>query len=180
MVHPAVCLSWGGKLLIPGVWKACVGWKSANKHSTQHSTQMWTHTSTCKHTHTQSGDLCPAQIDFTQQLCTTVACQEPQWPLTPAINWPQCRLTLERRPATMGLSSPQSLCYSSVWSLGQSRVTEVPIELEQSLTKEFERPIVPRCGQCGVKVNWQHIQPCSERLFKLDFVAQLLICKLTF
>lgn len=46
----AVCLSWGGKLLIPGVWKACVGWISANKHSTQRSTQMYTHTSTCTHT----------------------------------------------------------------------------------------------------------------------------------
>lgn len=37
---------------------------------------------------------------------------------------------------TMGLSLPQSLCHSSAWSLRQSSVTEVPIELEQSLTKE--------------------------------------------
>lgn len=44
---------------------------------------------------TQNGDLCPTPIDFTRQLgASTVAWQEPQWPLTPAIEWPQCHLTL--------------------------------------------------------------------------------------
>lgn len=90
---------------------------------------------------------------------------------------------------TMGLSVPQSLCYSSAWSLRQSSVTEVPIELEQSLTKEpltwcfqpsCQDHIVPHSGQCAVKVNWHHMQPCSERLLQLDFVAQLMICKHSF
>lgn len=88
-------------------------------------------------THTQNDDLCPAWIDFPQQLCTsTVARQEQQWPLTPAVKWPQCHLTLGHWPATTGLSSPRSLCHSSAWSLGQSSVRGVPIELEQSHTKE--------------------------------------------
>lgn len=59
-------------------------------------------------------------------------------------------------PTTMGFSTPQSLCYSSAWSHRQSSVTEVPIELEQSLTKEaltwcFQTPLptVPHIGQWG-------------------------------
>lgn len=55
---------------------------------------------------TQNSDLCPDRIDFTRQLCvSTVARQQPQWPLTPAIEWPQCHLT-------SGTDHPQwaSLC----------------------------------------------------------------------
>ena len=50
---------------------------------------------TTHYTHKELEVFCHAQIDFTQQLCTSnVAFQEPQWPLTPAIEWPQWHLTL--------------------------------------------------------------------------------------
>lgn len=53
----------------------------ANAHSRTHTNKQ--HTTDC--TQREKGDLCAAQIDFTQQLCTSdVAFQEPQWPLTPA------------------------------------------------------------------------------------------------
>lgn len=88
-------------------------------------------------TQTQNGDLCPARIDFTRRFCpSTVAWQEPQWPLTPALEWPQCHPTLgadQPQWASLRLRVAAILCG---WSLGQSSVTEAPIELEQSLTKE--------------------------------------------
>lgn len=88
-------------------------------------------------TQTQNGDLCPARIDFTRRFCpSTVAWQEPQWPLTPALEWPQCHPTLgadQPQWVSLRLRVAVILCG---WSLGQSSVREAPIELEQSATKE--------------------------------------------
>lgn len=149
MVHPSLCqsLSWGGKLLIPGVWKACVGWISTNKHSTQHSTQTHTNTSTCTHinkqykTHTLTRTQKRWSLSHSDRFhSATLYRRCGMWGATMAFDTSHRQTTMTsnfgRWLTTMGLSLPQSLCYSSAWSLRQSSVTEVPIELEQSLTKE--------------------------------------------
>lgn len=133
-------LSWGGKLLIPGVGNACVSCVSTNKHSTLHST----YTNTCTHinkqyktnTQTQNGDLCPTQIDFTATLYLRCGMAGATMAFDTSHRMTTMSSNLVRWPTTMGLSFPQSRCHSSAWSLGQSSVTEVPIELEQFLTKE--------------------------------------------
>lgn len=185
MVHPALCqcLSWGGKLLIPGVWKACVGWISTNKQLTALNMHTNTPPSTRTHINKQhvhakrwslshSDRFHSAALYLRCGMSGATMAFDTSHPLTTmspnfgALTSHNGTLFTSDSLLFFCLISQTKQCYRSTnwaWTIAHKGGTDMVF------------PALLPTGQCGVKVNWHPMQPCSERLQQLDSVAQ--ICK---